>query len=460
MTHTHFIGIGGTGLSAIALVLMERGEKVTGSDRQNSPRVEKLRAAGAQVFIGHAEEQVRGADLVVRSSAIPDDNPEVEAAMAAGIPVLKRKDYFTGFLDDHYTIAVAGSHGKTTTTSMIAWILHVLEMRPGFIVGGVVQNLDTNAHAGGNEFFVVEADEYDYMFWGLAPEIAVVTNVEHDHPDCFPTLESFEDAFKGFVDRIAPEGTLVACLDDPGAAKMLAYALGNGRKVVSYSLGNREADYRAENLKAEAGAGFHFQMKRNGEPEAEVALQVPGVHNVSNALAALVVVDLLGLNLRKAAEALKEFAGSGRRFEEKREVGGVVVVDDYGHHPTEIKSTLAAARARYPHRRIWAVWQPHTYSRTQQWLAAFGDAFTEADEVLITKVYAARETQPDDFSYPLVLEAISGGAHLAPELEEAAAFLLENIRSGDVVIVFSAGDGVEISRRVFEGLEAKELTAS
>ena len=195
MTHTHFIGIGGTGLSAIALVLMERGEMVTGSDRQDSIQIEKLRNAGAQVFIGHAEEHVRGANVVVRSSAVPDDNVEVEAAMVAGIPVLKRKDYFNGFLDDHYTIGVAGSHGKTTTTSMIAWLLHALDMQPGFIVGGVVQNLDTNAHAGEGDFFVIEADEYDYMFWGLTPEIAVVTNVEHDHPDCFPTLESFEAAF-------------------------------------------------------------------------------------------------------------------------------------------------------------------------------------------------------------------------------------------------------------------------
>lgn len=460
MTHTHFIGIGGTGLSAIALVLLERGDKVTGSDRQDSPQIERLRAAGAQVFIGHAKEQVRGADVVVRSSAVPDDNVEVVAAMEANIPVLNRKEYFSGFLDDHYTIGVAGSHGKTTTTSMIAWLLHALEMEPGFIVGGIVQNLNTNAHLGRSDFFVIEADEYDYMFWGLTPEIAVVTNVEHDHPDCFPTPESFESAFQGFVDRIAPEGTLVACLDDPGSAKLLTYALGNGRKVVSYSLGNREADYRAENLIAEPGAGFHFQMKRNGEPEAEVSLQVPGTHNVSNALAALVVIDLLGLNVRTAAEALKVFIGSERRFEEKREVGGVILVDDYGHHPTEIKSTLTAARARYPHRRLWAVWQPHTYTRTQQWLNEFGDALSKADEVVVTNVYAAREEQPEDFSYSKVLEAFSGGVHQTHELEGTADFLLENIQPGDVVIVFSAGDGVEISRRVFESLVEKELTAS
>jgi UDP-N-acetylmuramate--alanine ligase len=459
MTHTHFIGIGGTGLSAIAKVLLERGEKVSGSDQQKSPTTENIRKAGAKVFIGHKAKNIRGADVVVRSSAIKDGNVEVTAAQEAGIPVLKRREFLNGFLDERYTIAVAGSHGKTTTTSMIAWILHALDMRPGFIVGGVIQNLSTNASAGQSDFFVIEADEYDYMFWGLTPEIAVVTNVEHDHPDCFPTPESFECAFQGYVDRIAPEGTLVACLDDPGAKRLLDYALQQGRKVVSYSLGNREADYRAENLEPEVGAGFHFEMKRNGEPEAIVSLQVPGRHNVANALAALVVVDLLGLNLREAAEALKEFVGSGRRFDEIGEVGGVIVVDDYGHHPTEIRSTLAAARTRYPDRRIWAVWQPHTYSRTQQLLPAFGKAFKDADEVIVTKVYAARESQPDDFSHMAILDAIPQEAYLILELDEVANYLLENVRAGDLVIVFSAGDAVKISAKVFTGLIEQEVAA-
>jgi UDP-N-acetylmuramate--alanine ligase len=459
MTHTHFIGIGGTGLSAIAKVLLERGEKVSGSDQQKSPTTESIRKAGAKVFIGHKAKNIRGADVVVRSSAVQEENPEVIAARDAGIPVLKRRDYFKNFLDERYTIAVSGSHGKTTTTSMIAWILSVLNMRPGFIVGGVVQNLSTNASAGASDFFAIEADEYDYMFWGLTPEIAVVTNVEHDHPDCFPTPKSFEEAFEGFVDRIAPEGTLVANLDDPGARKLLDYALQQGRKVVSYSLGNRDADYRAESLKPERGAGYHFEMKRNGEPEAVVSLQVPGEHNVSNALAALVVVDLLGLNLREAAEALKEFVGSGRRFDEIGEVGGVVVVDDYGHHPTEIRSTLAAARARYPDRRIWAVWQPHTYTRTQQLLPDFGKAFKDADRVIVTKVYAARETQPDDFSHQSIMEAIPQETRLIHELDDTANYLLEHVKSGDLVIVFSAGDAVEVSSKVFAGLIEQEVAA-
>jgi UDP-N-acetylmuramate--alanine ligase len=459
MAHTHFIGIGGTGLSAIAKVLLERGEKVSGSDQQKSPTTENIRKAGAKVFIGHKAKNIRGADVVVRSSAIKDGNVEVTAAQEAGIPVLKRRDFFKDFLNERYTIAVAGSHGKTTTTSMITWILHELDMRPGFIVGGVVQNLSTNASAGQGDFFVIEADEYDYMFWGLTPEIAVVTNVEHDHPDCFPTPESFERAFQGFVDRIAPQGTLVACLDDPGSKRLLGYALRQKRKVVSYSLGNKEADYRAESLEPEVGAGFHFEMKRNGEPEAVVSLQIPGRHNVSNALAALVVVDLLGLNLRKAAEALKAFVGSGRRFDEIGEAGGVIVVDDYGHHPTEIRSTLAAARARYPTRRIWAVWQPHTYSRTQQLLPAFGKAFGDADEVIVTKVYAARESQPDDFSHEAILKAISQKARLIHELDDVADYLLENVRAGDLVIVFSAGDAVEISAKVFAGLIEQEVAA-
>ena len=460
MTHTHFIGIGGAGLSAIARVLLERGEKVTGSDRQQSPITETLQAAGAQVFIGHNAENVQGADVVVRSSAVPDDNVEVVAAQEAGIPVLKRVNYFDQLLLNHFTIGIAGSHGKTTTTSMVAWLLHALGQHPGFIVGGEVRNLGTNASAGMSRFFVVEADEYDFMFWGLNPGVAVVTNVEHDHPDCFPTLESFEGAFKGFVDRITPEGTLVACMDDPGSAKLIDYAVRCGKQVKSYSQGNPVADYTARSQNPVAGAGYQFQAVRGGEPLVEVALQVPGEHNVLNALGALAVIDLLELDMEKAAVALGEFLGTGRRFEVLGEAADVIVVDDYGHHPTEIKATLAAARSRYPDRRLWAVWQPHTYSRTRLMLSEFGQSFGDADRVIVTSVYAARETQPEDFSHQQILDAFPHDkAKLVNELDDTANYLLESVEPGDVVIVFSAGDAVEVSAQLFAGLSQKELAS-
>ena len=427
MTHTHFIGIGGTGLSAIARVLLERGQTVSGSDRQSSPLSQSIEEAGAKVFIGHAAENLGFADVVVRSSAVPDDNVEVAAALEAGIPVLKRIDYFGQFLEGYYTIGIAGSHGKTTTTSMIAWMLSALNIRPGFIVGGTVANLNTNAAAGQSQYFVIEADEYDYMFWGLQPKLAVVTNIEHDHPDCFPTPEIFYQAFQGYADRITPNGILIACLDDPGAANLLEYAKGKGIQTLSYGL-SPEADYQAQNLEAVPNAGYRFQAVKNGQPLVEVSLQVPGQHNVSNALSALIVAEELELDLKACAQALQDFRGSGRRFEIMGEAQGVLVVDDYGHHPTEIKATLSAARARYPQKRIWAVWQPHTYSRSLQLLDAFGAAFPDADQVIVTKVYAAREQIPAGFTHQQILDAIQHpAARLSPEMMETADLLLDEV---------------------------------
>jgi UDP-N-acetylmuramate--alanine ligase len=457
MTHTHLIGIGGTGLSAIAKVLLERGEQVSGSDRMPSALASAVEAAGATVLIGHAAENVRGADLVLRSSAVPDDNVEVLAAQQAGIPVLKRIDYLGQLLSDILTIGIAGSHGKTTTTSMIAWMLHALGQKPGFIVGGEVQNLGVNASAGAGDVFVIEADEYDYMFWGLAPTVAVVTNVEHDHPDCFPAAEDFTQAFIGFVDRIPEDGSLVACLDDPGAAQLLEYAESKGQHWLSYSLENSVADYYAENLKPQPGAGYRFDALRNGEIVTQASLQVPGKHNVLNALAALAAADLLNLELFEAAQTLGEFIGAGRRYEEYPEIEGVLVIDDYGHHPTEIRATLQATRARYSGRRVWAVWQPHTYSRTLGWLDLFGQSFSDADYVVITGVYAARETQPESFSLENVVRAIvHEKVHSEQSLDAVAEYLIGNLTSGDVVIVFSAGDATKVSADVVAALKEKE----
>ncbi len=457
MAHTHFIGIGGTGLSAIAGVLLERGETVSGSDMVISPLAEAVQAAGAQVFQGHAPENVAGADVVVRSSAVPDSNVEVVAARQAGVPVLRREEYLKDLLAGQVVIGVAGTHGKTTTTSMIVWMLHRLGLSPGFIVGGEVQNLGTNAAAGGGELFVIEADEYDHMFWGLKPTIAVVTNIEHDHPDCFPTERDFMAAFEGYVDRISSDGSLVACVDDPGAAHLIAYAGSRGQHWLAYSLENGEADYSAENPTAMPGFGYHFAAWRGDDRLAEVDLEVPGLHNVQNALAALVTADLMNLDLEKAANALSTFRGAGRRFDLRGEAGGVIVIDDYGHHPTEIRVTLQAARARYPHARIWAVWQPHTYSRTLGWLAEFGTAFHAADKVVVTGVYAAREKKMTGFELSQVSSAITG-PHAQPieALGDVTDYLLKEVQTGDVVIIFSAGDAIQVSEDLFERLTLRK----
>lgn len=453
---THFIGIGGTGLSAIARVLVERGQQVTGSDREDSPLAAGLRQAGVKVTIGHAAGNINGATQVVRSSAVSDDNIEVLAAQAKRIPVYKRVDFLDKLLTNQQVIAVAGSHGKTTTTAMLAWVLTALNQQPGYIIGSVAENLGANAAAGAGRLFVIEADEYDYMFLGLNPTIELITNVEHDHPDLFPNTDHFEAAFREFADRLQPDGTLIVCADDPGAARLAAYAKGKSQKVFSYAHSHKDADYLATKLNSQ-GSGFSFTAMRGAQKLADVKLQVPGVHNALNALGTLAVADRLGLNLGEAAMALGDFRGTGRRFEVRGEAAGVLIVDDYAHHPTEIRSTLAAARARYPQRRIWALWQPHTYSRTLTLQDDFAAAFNDADRVLVTDVYAAREQRPVGFDMGAVVKTIQHpNARFVANFAAAKELLLSELGQGDVLIIMSAGDAINLSTDLFSELKQKE----
>jgi UDP-N-acetylmuramate--alanine ligase len=454
MTHVHFIGIGGSGLSAIARLLLESGYTVSGSDRALSPFADEVRKAGAKVFIGHHPRNLAGADSVVRSSAITDDNPEVRAAKRTGIPVYKRADFLGQLMADKTGIAIAGTHGKTTTTAMTAWVLHELGREPSFIVGSVMNNLGVNARAGKGKLFVIEADEYDNMFLGLQPQIAVVTSVEHDHPDFFPTPESMYSAFEKFADLLPADGTLIACAEDVGAAALITHVRKQGINVISYSVQgemtiNSPNWVQASRLKPNYRGGFDFVALSNlGDKSGDsvaVSLQVPGEHNVRNALAVLAIVDLLGLSYEKAVKALSEFTGTARRFQLRGEVDGISIIDDYAHHPTEIKATLAGARARYPERRIWAVWQPHTYSRTQTLFLEFARAFKDANEVIVTEVYAAREPKQDFTSAEIVSTMPHLSARYIKTLPEVTNYLLENLQSGDVVLVLSAGDADQIS---------------
>ena len=469
------IGIGGSGLSAIARILLESGYTVSGSDRHLSPLAESLQASGVRVYSGHNPENLQGSDLVVRSSAVPDENPEVQAARAAGIPVLKRADFLGQLMSGRQGIAMAGSHGKTTTTAMVAWMLSALGQEPSFIIGGVSSNLGANARAGRGPAFVIEADEYDRMFLGLSPKIAVVTNLEHDHPDCFPQPEDFYLAFRQFADRLDPEGVLLACSDDRGAARLAGELAEAGRRVLAYGLerwlGRPCPHYCGIhlNLNEQGGIDFDFVVDHTRESSSNdqdmfspspvfspvrVSLQVPGRHNVRNALAAMAVADLLRLPLFEAAQALGQFSGTGRRFEIRGEVNGITVIDDYAHHPTEIRATLDAARARYPGREIWAAWQPHTYSRTRTLLGDFAASFADADHVLVTEVFAAREPAPGDFSARQVVQAMDHpDVHFAPDLASAAEFLSEHLHPGAVLLVLSAGDADQISGQVLEAIE-------
>jgi len=463
MAKVHFIGMGGSGLSAIARLLLERGDTVTGSDRVLSPFAVDLQKAGATVYIGHHPRYVTGADWVVRSSAVPDDNPEVQAALMANIPVYKRADFLGQLMADKTGIAVAGTHGKTTTTAMIAWVLSELKRNPSFIIGSGMKNLGVNARAGKGNVFVIEADEYDRMFLGLKPRIEIVTNLEHDHPDCYPTFEDMLAAFESFVDLLPADGTLIVCADDKGTAPLITRARKAGKAVVGYALQsdmtiNSPNWIQARGLKPNSLGGFSFNVASNlsgGLSSVSIDLQVPGEHNVRNALAALAVVELLGLSTQKAAKALANFSGTGRRFELRGEVKGVMIIDDYAHHPTEIIATLAAARTRYPGRRIVAVWQPHTYSRTQTLFADFSRAFKDADEVIVSEVYASREAKQDFTSAEVVSAMPHASARYIATLQEISQYLIDHLQSGDVLLVLSAGDADQVSADVLAGLQKR-----
>lgn len=450
--HIHLIGIGGAGLSAIAQVLHARGFAVTGSDRSDSPALEVLRGMGIRADVGHDARHVDGADVVVRSSAVTDDNAEVAAARSARIPVLKRADILSDLTAGKKVIAVAGTHGKSTTTAMTAWLLSEAGLEPSFIVGGEAAALGGSARLGDGPHFVIEADEYDHMFLGLKPDIAIVTNVEHDHPDMFPTEAVFFDAFKLFVDRIAPGGVLVAWGDSEATRSLAARTAGKGRAVIAYGRG-LENDMRVDRLEPEGGAGFAFDLASGGKALGRVRLVIPGEYNVLNATAAAAVGLEAGLPFDDIAEILGRFTGVGRRFEVLGEAGGVIVVDDYAHHPTEIRATLAAARSRYPDRAIWAVWQPHTYSRVRALCRDFSQAFGDADHVVVTGVFAARETPPPGFTLNEVLNLMQHpDVRQIDDLGAVAAGVVERIQPGSVLLVLSAGDANRVSAEVLRQL--------
>jgi UDP-N-acetylmuramate--alanine ligase len=464
MTHVHFIGIGGSGLSAIARLLLESGYTVSGSDRAMTPFADDVRKAGATVYVGHHPRNLEGADWVVRSSAITDDNPEVRAAKQKNIPVYKRADFLGELMSDKKGIAIAGTHGKTTTTAMAAWVLSELKRNPSFIVGGVINNLGVNARSGKGNTFVIEADEYDNMFLGLKPQIEVITSLEHDHPDFFPTFNAMLDSFQKFVNLLPADGTLIACVEDPGAMELVTYARKAGRNVVGYGVQNESTVnspswVMAREVKPNQRGGFNFVATSNlgsaGPESVEVSLQVPGRHNVRNALAVLAIIDVLGLSREKAAKALASFTGTGRRFQVRGDVDGISIIDDYAHHPTEIMATLEGARARYPERRIWAVWQPHTYSRTKTLFLEFARAFKDADEVIVTEVYAAREPKEDFTSAEIVSTMPHLSARYIATLPEVTSHLVKHLKPGDVVLVLSAGDADQISTDVVKQLQER-----
>jgi UDP-N-acetylmuramate--alanine ligase len=448
----HFVGIGGTGLSAIAKVLQERGCIISGSDRATNPQTDSLAANGATIFTGHAAEQVTGADVVIISSAIYD-NPEVVAAQQAGVPVYKRRDILPALLRDRDVIAVAGTAGKTTTTALITHVLLNCGIDVGYIVGATMASTGSNAANGTDRTFVIEADEYDHMFWGLYPKIAIVTNVEYDHPDFFKTEADLIHAFDQFVTQIDPNsGTLIVCDDDAGAVSLLERhrmeLFHQGVHLRTYGL-EKGVTYQAVEIQPQPDGSTTFQVIHNQQSLGEVTLSLPGLHNIRNSLAAIVVAHrFYNLSFEQIAAALQTFTGTARRFETLGELDDIIVIDDYAHHPAKIRATLQAARSRYPKHSIWSVWQPHTYSRTQTLLDDFAASFSDADQVIVTEIYAAREAPVPGVDGESTVQALAekhSSVVFSPNFDHTLQ-LLEQVQGPAVIVVMSAGDATRIGR--------------
>ncbi len=436
MTRYHVVGIGGMGMSAVARLLLARGDAVSGSDRGAWPLARALAADGARVATSFDGANVDEADVVIRSSAYGDGNAEVAAARARGIPVWKREDAWRELAAGKRVIAVAGTHGKSTTTALVWTALRAGGLEPSLICGAVLRDLGTNAYAGTGDTLVIEADEYDRAFLALAPEVALVTNVEHDHVDVFPTRADVDAAFRAFAERVVSGGRIVACADDAGAARLAADA-GAGRSAVTYGT-VATATYRILGL-VERAEGVTFGLAGPFEARVGVALRLAGAHNARNAAGALAVGDALGVAPSIAANALASFGGTERRLEDLGEVGGISVVDDYAHHPTEIRASIAAVRPRVSRGRVVVLFQPHTASRLRAFFDDFARALRTADLSVVAETFASAREAPDDRAGARALAAKAGGAYAA-DPESAAQALAERVRPGDLVLVLGAGD--------------------
>jgi UDP-N-acetylmuramate--alanine ligase len=430
----HFIGIGGVGQRAAAELLLAQGTAVTGSDVLDSATLRSLRERGARVFVGHDAANLGAAVLVVVSSAVPEGNPEILEARRRGVEVVKNAELERRIGQGRRTVAVAGTHGKTTTTSMLAWIFTQAGLDPTFIVGGEVRNLGVSGQGGGGPWFVVEADEYDRRFLSLDPWCAIVTSMEADHLDYYGSMEQLVGAFRQFVARAPAGGRVILCADDAGAATLATAATA---PVETYGTG--PATWRAVDIE-QRPATTRFTVTQGERPVATGTLRVPGLHNVRNALACFAAAASAGVAADVVAAALEQFQGAGRRFELIGERQGVTVVSDYGHLPAEVRVTIAAARQRYPGRRVWAVFQPHTYARTRLWMDEFAAACREADRSLVVGAYvpSGRESVQAD-SETRELAAKIGVPYLT-DRQQLVPALTSQLRSGDVVLLIGAGD--------------------
>ena len=458
----HLVGIGGIHMSAIAHILLTWGHTVSGSDLRPSPLTERLAAEGASVVEGHRAENVGDVALVVTTSAARDDNPEIAEARRRGLPVIKRAEMVARLMEGRYAVAVAGTHGKTTTSALIAFILKQAGLSPTYLIGGEVADLGGNAAAGSGRHIVVEADEFDAAFLSYHPQLAVVTNVEPDHLDIYGSAERLTEAFGRFLGQVPSDGRIIAGADNPTVRRLLGLegsppaATVVARYVESYAL-DRPALWTTEALEPQPDGSYSFRALRQGRAHGFFHTGVPGRHNVANALAAIAAAHALDVPLETVREAVAAFRGVHRRFELVGEASGVTVMDDYAHHPTEVRATLATARQRFGGRRLVCLFQPHTYSRTRYLLEGFRTCFEGLDELLIADTYAARETPEAGMDGRQLAEAIERPhARFVPSFEEAAETAAALLRPGDVFFTIGAGDVDQVGPMVLERLRSRK----
>ncbi|MCL4847063.1 MAG: UDP-N-acetylmuramate--L-alanine ligase [Acidobacteria bacterium] len=456
--HVHFVGIGGIGMSGIAELLVNLGYAVSGSDAKASAATMRLETLGVSVAIGHAASHVGQADVVVVSSAVPLDNPELVEARRCHVPVIPRAEMLAELMRLRFGIAVAGAHGKTSTTSMIALMLERAGLDPTAVIGGRLSAFGSNARLGRGDLMVAEADESDGSFLKLSPAIAVVTNVDREHLDHYGGFDEVLDAFVAFANRVPFYGAVVACADDPVLASLCARFT---RRVITYGIDASETDVAGRDVRLEAFGARCAVTRRGtgGAPEerlGELHLRVPGRHNLLNGLAAVATGLELGIGFDRIASALSEFRGAERRFQLLGEVDGVMVVDDYGHHPTEIAAVLSAARAGLE-RRLCVVFQPHRYTRTAHLLVEFGRVLATADEVVLTDIYAAGEPPIDGVTVTALAEAVRASGttpvHVVPSLDDVPAAVAGIARPGDMVITLGAGSIGSVGERILLALD-------
>lgn len=455
----YFVGLGGMGMSALARYLRAQGHALAGSDQAETPVLAALRAEGIAAAAGHdpARLAASGAEAVIISAAIRPDNPEVQAARAAGLPVLTLAEAVGLVAAGRQVLAVAGTHGKTTTTSMIAYALERAGRAPSFLLGGLVPDLGGNARFGSGDLLVVEADEYAGRFLTLHPAVAAVTNLELDHPDIYPDWTSLEAVFRRWLAQVRPGGLVLLRADDPGCARLgAALAPVAGVRRATFALAPAAADWTVEPLPPDpAGDPAILQrarLRHGRAAPAELALRLPAPYDLLNALAAVAVCAAVGLAPAAAAAHLASFSGVSRRFERRGVAGGVTVIDDYAHHPTALRLVLATARARYPGARLWCLFQPHTFSRTRRFFDDFAAALRDADVAVVLPVYAARE--PDDPALTPARLATAAGPAARPvgSLAEAVALVAAEVRPGDVVLTAGAGDITDAGPRILDHL--------